>query len=544
MTILGKFKKRKDRQKLVKVRSPGPQFKRRRVNSQQHRLESLPMSPIEQHLEHHNQEQTTDSIEISYRAAKEMEAEVNDLTANESKSATLWAIASALQGSRRVMDAHADLEERLHPLRHMTRKLGEIVFRASKRDDDSMKKRYALVNALNKVQRRPDSFRVKCSNWEEVKQHLSSSFEFAEEESENDGAAANNPLTESAGTIATSLEQRLQDLRVDYREKGLASIQKWKQVVNFGFLDTEKSELAAALDRDDEALDRKLAEAEREYEQATKKKHMDEFEERFLQKEREEEAKKRASSLMRDLTPDESSLVRGVMYGNGPPTEILAESETDTVQRQSIQTLRPGEWLGDEVIHYFYLMLARRDEEMCRNDPSRKRSHFFKSFFITKILNEGHANEAINGTYEYKNVKRWSKKVPGKDIFNLDKIIFPINQGGMHWMCGVIHMQKKRIQIYDSMGSGGHKYLQCLFKYVQDEHKDKKKCPMPDIDDWELVGTTSDTPRQRNGFDCGVFTCMFADFVSKECPLVFSQEHITQCRERIVLAIMKGKAII
>jgi len=261
-----------------------------------------------------------------------------------------------------------------------------------------------------------------------------------------------------------------------------------------------------------------------------------------LGRKREEEAKKRASLLMRDLTRDESSLVHRAMHG--PSDEFLAKSETDTVQRQSIQTLEPGQWLNDEVIHYFYLMLARRDEEMCRNDPSRKRSHFFKSFFITKILNEGHRNPAIEGKYEYKNVKRWSKKVPGKDIFKLDKIIFPINQGQMHWMCGVIHMQKKRIQIYDSMGSGGSNYLQCLFQYVQDEHKDKKKCPLPDIDEWELVGTTSDTPRQRNGFDCGVFTCMFADFVSKDCPLVFSQEHITQCRERIVLAIMNGKAIL
>jgi Ulp1 family protease len=71
------------------------------------------------------------------------------------------------------------------------------------------------------------------------------------------------------------------------------------------------------------------------------------------------------------------------------------------------------QWLNDEVIHYFLIMLANRDEEMCRNDPNRKRSHFFKSFFITKLLNEGHANPAMDGKYQYTNVKRWSKQVPG-----------------------------------------------------------------------------------------------------------------------------------
>jgi hypothetical protein len=47
----------------------------------------------------------------------------------------------------------------------------------------------------------------------------------------------------------------------------------------------------------------------------------------------------------------------------------------------------------------------------------------------------------------------------------------------------------------------------------------------------------------RPGFDCGVFTCMFADFISKDCPLVFGQNHVTQCRERIALSILNGQAI-
>lgn len=46
------------------------------------------------------------------------------------------------------------------------------------------------------------------------------------------------------------------------------------------------------------------------------------------------------------------------------------------------------------------------------------------------------------------------------------------------------------------------------------------------------------------GYDCGVFTCMFADFISKDCPLLFEQEHISQCRERIALAILRGQAIV
>ncbi len=45
------------------------------------------------------------------------------------------------------------------------------------------------------------------------------------------------------------------------------------------------------------------------------------------------------------------------------------------------------------------------------------------------------------------------------------------------------------------------------------------------------------------GFDCGVFRCMFCDFISKDYPLVFKQAHIKQYRDRIALSIMKNCTI-
>ena len=60
-------------------------------------------------------------------------------------------------------------------------------------------------------------------------------------------------------------------------------------------------------------------------------------------------------------------------------------------------------------------------------------------------------------------------------------------------------MKKKRIEIFDSMGSDGVPYLEALFSYIQDEHMDKKKIPLPDIDAWKLIPTQPETPRQKNG---------------------------------------------
>lgn len=49
------------------------------------------------------------------------------------------------------------------------------------------------------------------------------------------------------------------------------------------------------------------------------------------------------------------------------------------------------------LVSFFYLMLGKRDEELCKADPNRKRSHFFKSFFMTTMLNEGHSDPSMDG---------------------------------------------------------------------------------------------------------------------------------------------------
>lgn len=102
----------------------------------------------------------------------------------------------------------------------------------------------------------------------------------------------------------------------------------------------------------------------------------------------------------------------------------------------------------------------------------------------------------------------------------------------------VIFMTDKRIQYFDSMsGSGEHclnvllRYAvydlnwQCcwshsrhrfvsLDRYLHDEMEHKKKQKF-DSEGWKLVSSTVDTPQQANGSDCGVFSCMFADFLSQ-----------------------------
>ena len=118
---------------------------------------------------------------------------------------------------------------------------------------------------------------------------------------------------------------------------------------------------------------------------------------------------------------------------------------------------------NDEIIHYFFIMLANRDAQRASANNGR-RCHFFKSFFITKLLDEG-----VTNRYNYSNVKRWSRNVPGKDVFSLDKIFIPVNMSNVHWACVVVFLQEKKIQFFDSMGGDGthtFTFLSC-FNLIQ-----------------------------------------------------------------------------
>ena len=90
-----------------------------------------------------------------------------------------------------------------------------------------------------------------------------------------------------------------------------------------------------------------------------------------------------------ELTQDQLDEVNEELYGVGNANDEIVVLGVDSVQRYAFQTLRPDIWLNDEVIHaYFVLLQKRENSRACRTD----RSHFFKSFFLTKLFDEGATN--------------------------------------------------------------------------------------------------------------------------------------------------------
>ena len=128
-------------------------------------------------------------------------------------------------------------------------------------------------------------------------------------------------------------------------------------------------------------------------------------------------------------------------------------------------------------------------------------------------------------------MKRWSKKVKstGGCVFELDKLIVPVNVSNSHWCLAVAHARERRLQYYDSMGGQGRGTRAASASSCRARPRSitatpgwtwptGRWCPRRcGAHAGELLAS-----QQDNCDDCGVFTCIFSNYVSAALPFVFT----------------------
>lgn len=204
-------------------------------------------------------------------------------------------------------------------------------------------------------------------------------------------------------------------------------------------------------------------------------------------------------SLLRPLTLDEDNFVRDVVSSHGAGDDVVVSDGADCVKRESMHRLQPGERLNDQVINYYLKVCLRdHDEKFCSGRPGQKRCHFFCTYFFQTLFNEENTDLSLRGRYNYEAVRRWARRVPAEDIFNLECLFIPIHVGGNHWTAACVFMEEKKIQYYDSLGGTDQNKLKGLLQYLEDEWRDKRGGEM-DTSEWKLAGTPKDIAKQSNG---------------------------------------------
>jgi hypothetical protein len=216
----------------------------------------------------------------------------------------------------------------------------------------------------------------------------------------------------------------------------------------------------------------------------------------------------------------------------------------------SINKLKSGEWLDDEIINGFIFdNLNNKDKD----------NHFFNtylfssllSFFISKVnttkikkhddihkqqeeidkfkskLTEKKTNDLIEKlNHDEEKLKdftkqfiRYTKNVA--DIKDKRKLFFPMNVNGNHWLLAVVFVQEGIIGYFDSFNNEKtmKTYNPFLLSYLNIVFTNK-----------EWITTLIESPKQTNECDCGVFLCANLYYLSKNRMPNFTQKDIPNIR--------------
>lgn len=229
------------------------------------------------------------------------------------------------------------------------------------------------------------------------------------------------------------------------------------------------------------------------------------------------------------LTREQQAIVDDALSRKGSPDDVLVAGFDLEIKRSDICTLRPTGWLNDELINFYGGLISQR----CMQRVDIPRVFWLNSFFFPLLLDHRRG-------YQFQRVRKWTKDV---DVFDYDMVIIPVHLGN-HWCLAVISILRKQIQYYDSLGSPNSACLDALRRWVADEWENKhgkrpadERPPKPDLSKWK-VGEVAKIPAQKNGYDCGVFACKFAECISRGAPLSFSQADMPTIRRSMVHEIV------
>ena len=61
--------------------------------------------------------------------------------------------------------------------------------------------------------------------------------------------------------------------------------------------------------------------------------------------------------------------------------------------------------------------------------------------------------------------------------------------------------------------------------------------------DWTFV-SNQNIPYQRNGYDCGMFACVYAEYLSRNENFDFEQKHMPYLRDRFKYELLTNKLLL
>ena len=221
----------------------------------------------------------------------------------------------------------------------------------------------------------------------------------------------------------------------------------------------------------------------------------------------------------RRVVKNDSSTVSSHI-NEGPDEEVLATHGLH-LKRCDMKTLQGQNYLNDQIIDEYMRLVQQRNE----THPELPKVIACTTFLYTQLKTFG-LEEGCRRT------RRWIKE----DLTQKDFVLFPIHHND-HWSLVVAEPKRKVVHYLDSINGSRYRsaapgrirgYMERLHERKGEQVKYK-------------IRIRKDPPLQENGVDCGVFTCLYAERLTRKAGMNFKQADIPQARERMMEELLQGR---
>lgn len=184
-------------------------------------------------------------------------------------------------------------------------------------------------------------------------------------------------------------------------------------------------------------------------------------------------------------------------------------------------SLEGTNWVKGGIIQEFTKLLNQR-----RLDPKYPSTFFNDNYFYTKCsFYENNKSKIFNDT---QNMEAISKA---------EFVFIPINKDQNHWRFYMIDMKNYKLILFDSLNISSTEEVELILPFLNDL---LIKLNLPH-QNFEILKGIS--PLQENSNDCGVFTCMSMDYLSRNMPLNYTQKDIPYFRLLIAASLLSGELL-
>ncbi|EJK64038.1 hypothetical protein THAOC_15270 [Thalassiosira oceanica] len=257
---------------------------------------------------------------------------------------------------------------------------------------------------------------------------------------------------------------------------------------------------------------------------------------------------------------------RSTNLGRRPSTQDVEvyRYRGHSMTQLDFKRLESTQWLSDANINMFLQAYVTDKID---------RAHCFSSHFFTQLFSSASADQSNDENYDqdhpdpspigvraepadidgfnYHEVRNYSNQFGGfmsGDEYTLDNLLIPAHVDGNHWIVLRVNFADQLIEVYDSMGTVNptyNRHLEALRRYLfHDLHKHLPEQSWPAYGAWSRHWRTRNasrlSPRQLNGYDCGVFTMVSSYLLARGVHLArdtYDQAYVDSINLRHNLAL-------